>query len=159
MKKKVYYLMVIIILLIGLVSGCGTKETTTVKNVSVKSIADKISQGTDITNMKEANAEKLNKLYGISENDVEEFSLYAASSNILADQIAIFKVKDVSNVDVIKGQIDKKIDKLSKDFKDYLPAEYDKIQKNIVSVKGNYILFVISNDSEKISKIFEDELK
>lgn len=159
MRRKTVASILSGIFVICILFGCSPLKKAEVKNPTVNDIKVKIKDSVDISTMKEADAAKLKKLYNISSDEVEEFVLLTAPSNIKADEIAIIKLKDSKSISDIKDKISKRIDAQATRFKDYLPDEYFIIQKNIVKVKGNYILFVISKDEVKISDIFDECFK
>lgn len=154
MNKQIFKSALIFILLIGTLAGCAVQKTPTLSEIDAK-----IQQATNITEMKKGDAAKLRRFYGIKSGDVESFILYIAPSNIKADEIAVIKVKDIKDVDKIKGRVAQRIEKQSISFKDYLPDEYYLIEKNVLKVKGNYILFVVSKDAEKVSEAFDAAFK
>ena len=41
----------------------------------------------------------------------------------------------------------------------YLPDQYELVKNNKIKTKGNYILYVTSEESEKIIKLFEKAVK
>lgn len=158
-NKGLILLMLAILLTFGMLSGCASSKAQTTKAPTVKEIDDKIKKACDISNLKEADAAKLKKFYDIDSSELDEFVLYTAPSNIKADEIAILKVKDANNVSKIKDKVAKRLENQSTSFKDYLPNEYAIIQKNVLKTKGNYVLFIISNDAAKIDNAFEEAFK
>lgn len=156
--KKLCIVLVIIHISIYF-TGCMKTNEASSKNPSVNEIDDKIKQSVDISSLEKADGEKLQKLYGISPDDIDEFLLYIASTNIKADEIAVFKVKDEKDLENIKNKIEKRVEEQSEDFKDYLPIEYDLLENHIVKCKGRYILFVVSDKSESVLNAFEESLK
>ncbi|KNF08587.1 hypothetical protein CLPU_6c00730 [Gottschalkia purinilytica] len=146
------------ILIAGALSGCSTKSKET-KNVSVKEISKKVVESIDTSNMKKEDGNKLEKLYGIKPEDVEEFTVYSPKSNLKADEIAIIKAKDSNDVDKIKEKIEERIKKQESSFKDYLPDEYFLIEKHVLKTNGNYIFLAISKDAEKAENAFDESIK
>ena len=59
----------------------------------------------------------------------------------------------------VEGKIRERLEEQAANFKDYLPDEYYLIEKNVLKTKGNYILFAISEDVDKIEKIFDESFK
>ncbi|WP_125154322.1 DUF4358 domain-containing protein [Clostridium rectalis] len=143
---------------LGIFIGCSSKKSLP-KKPSLKDITSKIIENSNMSNLKEADKSKIKKFYDIDSESLEEFSVYLPSSNILANELAVLKVKELSNVDKIKGKLEKRLEKQSTSFKDYLPDEYYLIQKHVLKTKDNYILFVISKDVEKIEEIFDKSFK
>ena len=152
-NKVIVIIMALVLVVSGIFTGCSSKQQKS-KELSVKEINEKIKSTVDLSGLKEGDSEKLNKLYGISQDEVEDFVLYTAASNIKADEILILKVKDEKNIDSIKGKITARVKSQDEVFKDYLPEEAYLVENNVLKVKGNVILFVISKDAEKIGEIF-----
>lgn len=137
---------------VGILAGCSKEEE--VKNISVDQINKTIEETVDISQMRTGDMDKLKKLYDIKEDEVEEFVLYTAPTNIKADELAIIKVKKSESIENIKNNISKRVEKKGNSFKDYLPEEYYLIENHILTTKGNYIFFVISDKAEDIENAF-----
>ncbi|CAG7839734.1 hypothetical protein Z959_02780 [Clostridium novyi B str. ATCC 27606] len=157
-SKKILITLFLLIFSTCIFSACSNSAESN-KNVAIKDISEKISSVTDVSQMKQGNAEKLKKLYNIDSKEAEEFILYTASSNIKVNEIAVIKVKDSNQIEDIKKKIGKRIEKQSESFKDYLPKEYDLIEKHILKNKDNYVIFIISKDAEKIEKVIDESFK
>jgi ABC-type Na+ efflux pump permease subunit len=154
-SKVIATIMILVLVVSGILTltSCSSKQQKS-KELSVKEINEKIKSTVDLSGLKEGDSEKLNKLYGINQDEVEDFVLYTAASNIKADEILILKVKDEKNIDSIKGKITARVKSQDEVFKDYLPEEAYLVENNVLKVKGNVILFVISKDAEKIGELF-----
>ncbi|OOB75268.1 hypothetical protein AXF41_09055 [Clostridium haemolyticum] len=157
-SKKILITLFLLIFSTCIFSACSNSAESN-KNVAIKDISEKISSVTDVSQMKQGNAEKLKKLYNIDSKEAEEFILYTASSNIKVNEIAVIKVKDSNQIEDIKKKIGKRIEKQSESFKDYLPKEYDLIEKHILKNKDNYVILIISKDAEKIQKVIDESFK
>ena len=147
-KKFVVVSVLICMALAVTLTGCGSSAA---KTPTVAEIVQKIKQASDISQMHVADAAKLKQLYGINSSDLKDFALYTASSYIKADEIGVFEAKDASGVDTIKADVTKRIDAQAQSFKGYLPNQYYLIQHNILEVKGDYVILIISKDAQKIS--------
>lgn len=158
LTKPTLLCMLLILFTVGTLYGCSSKKVTS-KNPSVKEISKKIEQAIDMSNMKPLDSSKLQKLYKINPDDLDDFSIYAPTSNIKADELAILKVKDANKLNEIKEKVSKRVENQSNSFKDYLPNEYTLIEKHVLKVNGSYILLVISKDSEKVEKVFDESFK
>lgn len=159
MKKIIVIVMAIFMLMAG-ITGCASKSSDkNTASISTSEISDEIKKAADISDMKTADASKLRKLYGINSDELDNFVLYTAPTNIRADEIAILKVKESGNVDSIKDKISKRIDDKSQSFKNYLPLQYSLIEKHVLKSKGNFIIFVVSKDSDKIEDAFDKAVK
>ncbi|WP_236910006.1 DUF4358 domain-containing protein [Clostridium sp. Cult3] len=156
--KKLLRNMTIVGLTIVVLTSC-TANKSKGQEPSIGDIEREIKESVDISDMVQSDKEKLEKLYQVDGEDVEDFILYLPSKNIEANELAIIKVKDVDKIDTIEANIASRIEEKSNAFKDYLPDEYYLIEKHVLKTKDNYILFVIWEDGEKIEKIFDESFK
>lgn len=156
--KVMLWGMVLFTFILFILTSCSSKRAMD-KNISIKDIDEKIRETVDLSNMNIGDSEKLEKLYDIDIEDLEDFILYTSTKNIEASEIALLKVKDVNKIDDIKDKITARIEEKSNSFKDYIPDEYYLIEKHVLKTKNNYILFVIFEDVETIEKIFDESFK
>ena len=154
MKKNVFALTVIIVRSLALLTGCSSKDTTS-KEPSIDEIDQNINDDVDISNMVESDSDKLEKLYDIDIDKVDNFKLYTAKTNIEANELLILKVKNEEDIGDIKEDINDRIESQTNSFKDYLPDEYFLIEKHVLKSNGNYIIFIISEEAEKIESLFD----
>lgn len=153
--KKGMACLIILVFTLGVLVGC-TNNKGAIKNPSFNEIVDNIKKVVDLSTLKEGNYARLKRSYGIAREDIEEFVLYRAPSNIKADEILLIKVKQPEAVSKVKEQVEQRVAKQAASFKDYLPEEYYLIEKRVVKVQGSYILLVISQDAEQIAQAFEE---
>lgn len=154
MKKNVFALTVIMVIILTLLTGCSSKDTTS-KEPSIDEIDQNINDDVDISNMVESDSDKLEKLYDIDIDKVENFKLYTAKTNIEANELLILKVKNEEDIGDIKEDINDRIESQTNSFKDYLPDEYFLIEKHVLKSNGNYIIFIICEEAEKIESLFD----
>lgn len=157
-SKKIFVVALVIALSSTLLSSCSSSKEGG-KQPSIQNIVEEINNKVDISTMKEGDNDKLQKLYDIDDDKLEDFVLYTAPTNIEADEILILKVKDEKDLNNIKDKISKRVEEQSDSFKDYLPDEYYLIEKHILKEHDKYIIFVISEHSEEIENIFDKSFK
>lgn len=156
-RNKRYFALLIFIFAISVLAGCASEQSDI--NVSAAKIEDQMKQSVKLDKLKKGDAHKLKKLYDLGTEQVEDFLLYTASSNVRSDEIAVIKVKDESQIDSIKARITQRVDAQAVKFKDYRPDEYALVEKHVLKVKSHYILFAVSADAEQIEKAFDTALE
>lgn len=129
-------------------------EKPTKQEPSVKEISDKILKEVKFSHVVVMNEELSKEFYPFDRNLVSEYIIYQAMINVRSDEIAVFKVKDASNIAEVEKGIQKRLDQLDKIWQSYLPDQYDKVKKHIILKKDNYILFSVSDDQKKVEEIF-----
>lgn len=156
-RNKKFLALLIFVFAVSAVVGCTSEQSDI--NVSAAKIEDQMKQSVKLDKLKKGDAHKLKKLYDLGTEQVEDFLLYTASSNVRADEIVVIKVKDEKQIDSVKASITQRIDAQAVKFKDYRPDEYALVEKHVLKVKSRYILFVVSADTEQIEKAFDEALK
>ncbi|TQR46375.1 DUF4358 domain-containing protein [Paenibacillus popilliae] len=156
-RNRRFFALFIFVCLISALVGCTSNQSDI--NVSTAKIEEQIKQSVKLDKLKQGDAQKLKKLYDLGTEQVEDFLLYTASSNVRADEIAVIKVKDEKQIDSVKASIAKRIDAQAVKFKDYRPEENALLEKHVLKVKAHYILFAVSADAEQIEQAFDAALK
>ncbi len=158
--KKMKYLVVLsaVMILYGILVGCSGKKEDA-KDVPVHTIEERIMQVASMENMKKEDMSRLKKLYHLDVDEVQDFVLYTAQSNVEANELAVIKVKQENQAESVKEKIMKRIEAQEVKLKDYRPEQYYLVEKHILKVKGRYILFTVSKDAEKIESAFDEAFK
>ncbi|WP_409179000.1 DUF4358 domain-containing protein [Brevibacillus fortis] len=140
----------------GILAGC---DGGTIEELSAPELGERIQQTVSFQDMKQGDLEKLQKLYQIEAEKVENFILYTASSNVKADELAVIKVKDASDTENVKEKIQQRIEAQTIKLKDYRPEEYFLIEKHVLKTNGQFVLFAVSKEVDQIESVFDEALK
>ncbi|WP_028609138.1 DUF4358 domain-containing protein [Paenibacillus harenae] len=140
--------------LVGCSGGSGASE-----ELSAAEVAEHIQQAASLEDMKQGDMGKLQKLYHIEAENVEDFVLYTASSNVKAEELAIIKVKDAIEADNVLENIRQRIEAQKVKFQDYRPVEYFLIEKHVLKTKGRFIVFAVSEEAGRMEDAFDEALK
>lgn len=151
--KKIFAFITAAMLMLSF-SACGSSKQPDTDEVKKQLLSD-----IEFTDMEEIDKGNFDTFYNIDMDKIESFSASYAGSGGSADEVAVFKTKSSSDASAVKDMLNKRVEKRSKDFAGYAPDEEEKIKNSVVKVKGNYVLFCISPDSSKATKIFEDSFK
>lgn len=159
MKKstyKKYYLIQIIIIVVIFI---GLYPIVKVRQANMDDIRNSIEKSVSLDRMDMGNEKILKKLYYVNIKDLEDFIYYAPKSNMDEDEILVLKVKDEKNIPIIKSQIQKRIDKKAESFKNYRPEKYEIIKNAVLEDEGQYLIFIISQDSYNIKEAIKKDFK
>jgi hypothetical protein len=154
-RSKIGIIISIFILITAILSGCSKSDKTILKTPEVSQIEESVMKNIDITDMIKLDDKKLERVYGIKADEVEGYFVYVSTSNVKADEVAVFKAKDANGAEYLKTKIADRMVQLGKSFKDYLPEQYSLIEKNTLEIKGNYVFLVVSKDGEDIKALFD----
>ncbi|BFH15300.1 hypothetical protein J6TS7_46020 [Paenibacillus dendritiformis] len=104
---KPFVLMMLAAVVIGALAGCSGKAG---EEPSAAAVGERIQRAVNLDEMKQGDIKKLAKLYHIEADEVEDFILYTAASNVKADELAIIKVRDADQVERVRQNILQRID-------------------------------------------------
>ncbi|MFD1269552.1 DUF4358 domain-containing protein [Paenibacillus motobuensis] len=124
--------------------------------LSAAQIRERIEQAVSLKDMKEGDQNKLQKLYKIDAESVEDFILYTSTSNVRADELVIIKLKDPSQAENVKEKITQRIDAQKIKFKDYRPDEYFLVEHHVLKTKGAFVFFAVSKEADQMERAFDD---
>ena len=75
-----------------------------------------------------------------------------------AEELLIVKLKDTSQAEAVETAINKRLETQKNSFEGYGIEQYDLLEKHVLDVQGNYILYVVHTDAAKADQAFRDSL-
>lgn len=161
--KKITKLMAVAACLMMITTGCSNNSSSSQIESSVAEeksplsadITKKVMEEIEFPSMAEVSSDRLATYYDISADDIEEFSLYICGSGAYPDEIAVFKMKDTEKAEAVKALSESRKEKLVTTFTDYTPEEMYKLDDAVITVKGNYAIFVVCADNTKAKEIID----
>lgn len=151
MKKIIIVILVIIIIYIGakfLFIDSNKKVQIDMQNLAEELINAQIFEDS----LSKINQETIIKKYGFNSEKIKNINSYVGTG-ATAEEILIIEVLDKKDIDEIKENIEAKIEERKVDFQNYLPKEVFKLENYNLEIKGNYIIFCVSNNYEKAKEI------
>lgn len=154
-RSKLTIAILALAVMVGLLAGCAGKNEES-GSLTAAEVAERIEKSADLSNMKQGDANRLEKLYHLTSNDLEDFVLFTASSNVKADELLVIRLKEASETDRVMEQIEQRIAAQAAKFKDYRPEQYFLIEKRVLKTNGRYILFSVSAEADSMERIFDE---
>lgn len=78
------------------------------------------------------------------------------SSEGLADEVALIRVKSSSDVETAYSSLQKHVEKRVNLYRTYDPTQTSRAESALVFKNGNYAILIISDNASDIKKAFED---
>lgn len=136
----------------------GFLYTQTLQNrqssASFDSVSSAVLQTLDLTDMQEADAQMVRRLYGFAPSEVDGCLLYYPATNMGARELLIVKLSDLSQQKTVSDAIQARKQTQMKSFEGYGIEQYALLSDSIVEVQGNYILFVVHEDASAAAQAF-----
>ncbi len=84
-------------------------------------------------------------LYGLDQSKITEAAVYG-STGATAEELAVLVFTDAETASAAKANFEIRISDRAEAMKDYIPTEVPKLEKAVLEVRGNTLLFVVAND-------------
>ena len=159
MKQKLYevfrWLAVAgILVLIILISVQGKQSRAAFADVEQAVLAQ-----LDLNELQKADNQMCKRLYGLQPSDYEGVCLYYPSSNMDAEELLIVKLQDAAQQQSVLDAVERRLQTQKNSFDGYGIEQFDLLENHsVIQAQGNYILFVVSSQSEAAKQAFLDAL-
>ena len=109
----------------------------------------------DMSAMLKADNQMVKRLYGLDPASFESCILYYPTTNMMAEELLIVKLSDVSQQDMVRKAVEARIATQKNTFEGYGVEQFEMLSSNaVVEVRGNFVLFVVNNASADALKAF-----
>ena len=113
----------------------------------------------DMTNMLQGDNKMVKRFYGLDPTVFEACILYYPTTNMMAEELLIVKLADVSQQEMVRAAVEARIATQKNTFEGYGVEQFEMLSNNaVVEVRGNYILFVVSASSADVRQAFLDAI-
>lgn len=97
--------------------------------------------------------------YGIDVSTLDEYVFSMSEAAISAETVVILKAKDAGSTGALSASLQTVIDQKRSEMENYLPDQFQIVDKSSVQVKGNYVYLVISEQADAISRIIQADIQ
>jgi len=124
-------------------------------NAQARDVADAVVQTIDMENMLEADNQMVKRFYGLDPASFEGCILYYPTTNMMAEEVLIVKLKDLSQQQAVRQAIESRIQTQKNTFEGYGVEQFEMLTNNaVVEIRGNFVLFVVNPSSAQARKAF-----
>lgn len=155
MKKLQIFFMAIIV---GglLLTGCSKDSSNQVEpELSTNEMMDKMLEKVEQPMLMELPQNQVKALYHLDPEKLEEYSIRIPMMNVKTNEVAILKVKNADDVPEVEEAVKQRAEDVKKQFETYLPDQYENAKNYQLVTKGNYVLFVISEEADELVKVYD----
>lgn len=122
-------------------------------------VSTHLTENIEFQSLVEVEADRLSNYYKIDTEKIDTMSVFICGSGGYADEIAIFKLNNKSDVKDVKSIVEERKKTLDSLFVDYVPEEMYKIDDAVIYTNGKYVCFVVSSDNDKALSIIKENFK
>lgn len=130
-----------------------------VSGADPQEVAEAVTSAIDMENMQLADNQMVKRFYGLDPADYEGCVLYYPNTNMMAEEVLIVKLKDISQQQTVSDAIEARLQTQKNTFEGYGVEQFDLLTNHaVVELRGNYVLFVVSDHAEAARKAFRGAL-
>ncbi len=155
--KKVFLLMCVVGLMIGLISGCGSSDSGL--TATTKEVYNSIVSSVELEPMFENDDDYLYNYYGIDASLLEEYVFVEAQDGLKVETVVLLKVNEDSEVTSLRENLENIVSQRKGAMNNYIPEEYDIACNAVIDASGNFIYLVMSENVDEIVKIIDSYLE
>ena len=136
-----------------LLAACSNDEpeTETVEpTLTATEMVDEMLAKVEQPMMMEVTGEQVQEVYNIDPEKLEDYAIRIPIMNVKTNEIAILKVKDAADVSAVEEALKQRAQTVQQQFETYLPDQYENAKNYKLVTKGNYVLFVISDQADAL---------
>ncbi len=152
--KKIISIIALVAVLAAALCACGGSNS---KTQPLSDIFAQIKNEYKITDMVEfEDISTLDKFYGITADDVDEFAGGINNSGVNQEEIVFVKAKDAEKAKAIAEKLNARLKSKLNETKNYNPEQYAIIEKSNVDIDNLYISLIISENLDGIKKMYKE---
>ena len=152
--KKTIALLLAVVCVLGLLSGCGGKK----KELDPQAFVDELLSGAKFKDsLNQLDGPVIPILYGVNEADYSSAIVYAGTA-ATAEEIAVFEAVDDAAAERLLTAARERVDHQIEVYQSYGPAQAMTLQNGVVKRSGNHVVVVICEDAENAQKICDKYL-
>lgn len=155
MKRFLYEILRWAVLAVAVVSLMIRFGGDTVSNADPADVEAAVVAEIDMTNMLQGDNKMIKRFYGLDPAAFEACILYYPTTNMMAEELLIVKLSDVSQQEMVRSAVEARIATQKNTFEGYGVEQFEMLSHNaVVEVRGNYVLFVVNAASAEAQKAF-----
>lgn len=122
---------------------------------SVAGIYEEITQKVSLVSPMVVPDDFISNYYGIDVSTLDEYVFSMSEAAISAETIVILKAKDSGSTGALSAALQTVIDQKRSEMENYLPDQFQIVDKSSVQVQGDYVYLVISEQAAAIEPIIQ----
>lgn len=129
--------------------------SNTISSADPEAVTAAVVETLDMENMLKADNQMIKRFYGLDPASFEACILYYPTTNMMAEELLIVKLSDLSQQDAVRAAIEARIQTQKTTFEGYGVEQFDLLSNNaVIEIRGNYVLFVVNAASAQAQKAF-----
>ena len=127
-------------------------------NAEFTDVSAAVIETLDLSEMQEADNQMIKRLYGLTPSDYAGICVWYPPTNMGAEEVLIVQLNDMSQQEAVAAAAQARLDTQMNTFEGYGVEQVALLEKAVIEVRGNYILFVCNDNVDDAVRAFLDAL-
>lgn len=121
-------------------------------------MAGAVLQAADLAPMQEGDNQMIRRLYKLDPEEYDGVLLYHPTDVMGAEELFLVRLADASQAEAVQAAVESRLASQLNTFEGYGPDQVAMLERAVVEVRGNYVLFVSAEDPDAVRRAFEGAL-
>lgn len=158
-KNYIYEGLRWIALVVAIISLAVMFGGNTLSDAAFEDVSAAVLEKVETENMTLAENQMVKRLYGLDPAAFEGCVLYYPTTNMMAEEVLIVKLSDVSQAEAVKQAMEARLQTQKTTFEGYGVEQFDLLTNYcVLEVRGNFALFLVSKNHTDAYEAFLDAL-
>lgn len=155
MKYRVQILSIFLLIFTLIFPGCSSQQQQ--KDVPVSDISTALQQQLSwVDTLRKLDDPVIENFYGFDTSKIDSLEVYVSDSGSTAEEIALCFSLTAAAKRMWKPAMESRVEKLKKQFENYMPEEMYKLENAVITSHGDYVLLVICDEFEDAGTVFDN---
>ncbi len=127
-------------------------------NAKIDTVAQAVYKASGFEDVEQAPNRSVKRFYGLDPQDYEGVVLYAPKDNMDVNEILIVKLASTDQATSVEDAINERLETQQKSFDGYGVEQTKLLKDHVLQVKGNYILYAVGENADKMQTAFLNSL-
>lgn len=155
LKRNIFLLLTVVLALALSACSNSSKEVAFESKAPPKEMADQVLEQIEQPALMEMPDDMIQTLYHLDPALLDQYTIRMPLMNTKTNEIAVLKVKEAKDIAAVETAVKQRAADVQKQFETYLQDQYENAKNYKLVTKGNYVLFVISENADEIVKALE----
>ena len=119
-----------------------------------QTVADAVAAAADDTNMQPADNQMIRRLYGLDPAEYEGVFCLYPTTNMGAEEVFVIKLTSLDQQQAVVDAVTARRDGQRTAFDGYGVEQCAMLDKSVIEVRGNFILFISAEDTAPVTAAF-----
>ena len=129
------------------------------KDLATADLALALSEETKLTDMEHFSNSRFKKDFSMNANEFAGVEYYGYEDIMDSETFLLVKGVNEEQLRTLQAAISERRSNLMEVFKSYAPENYDLLDHAVLEIRGDYLIYLVMEDSDRVFQTFLEEIR